>query len=65
MSADSMWRFGPFRLDPINMCLWRDTEILPLRPKPFAVLAYLVAHAGQVVHKDTLLEEVWPEVRRW
>jgi predicted ATPase/class 3 adenylate cyclase len=34
--------------------------LLPLPPKPFAVLAYLVAHAGQVVAKETLLEAVWP-----
>jgi class 3 adenylate cyclase len=34
--------------------------LLPLSPKPLAVLAYLVAHAGQVVAKETLLEAVWP-----
>src|SRR5262249_48756038 len=50
----------PFRLDPITESLWRDEVLLPLPPKPFAVLAYLVAHAGQVVAKETLLEAVWP-----
>ena len=35
--------------------------MLPLPPKPLAVLAYLVARAGQVVTKDELLEAVWPE----
>jgi class 3 adenylate cyclase len=35
--------------------------LLPLPPKPLAVLAYLVAHAGQVVSKETLLEAVWPQ----
>jgi predicted ATPase len=34
---------------------------VPLRPKPFALLAYLVAHAGQVVTKERLFEAVWPE----
>jgi class 3 adenylate cyclase len=48
-------------LDPTTRSLWRDTVLLPLPPKPFAVLAYLVAHAGQVVPKDELLEAVWPE----
>src|SRR5262249_47704537 len=37
-----------------------DEVLLRLPPKPFAVLAYLVAHAGQVVSKETLLEAVWP-----
>jgi DNA-binding winged helix-turn-helix (wHTH) protein len=35
--------------------------LLPLPPKPFAVLAYLVAQAGQVVAKETLLAAVWPD----
>ncbi|MGH8066340.1 MAG: AAA family ATPase, partial [Candidatus Entotheonellia bacterium] len=35
--------------------------MLPLRPKPFAVLRCLVTQAGQLVTKDALLEVVWPE----
>jgi DNA-binding winged helix-turn-helix (wHTH) protein len=35
---------------------------MPFTPKPLAVLAYLVTHAGQVVTKDTLLAAVWLEV---
>jgi pimeloyl-ACP methyl ester carboxylesterase/DNA-binding winged helix-turn-helix (wHTH) protein len=61
MSATHHWCFGPFRLDPTTRSLWRHDVLLPLPPKPFAVLAYLVAHAGQVVAKETLLEAVWPE----
>jgi DNA-binding winged helix-turn-helix (wHTH) protein len=32
-----------------------------LRPKPFAVLVYLVTHHGQVVSKNALTEAVWPD----
>ena len=53
------WRFASFRLDPTTTCLWRDDQLVPLPPKSFAVLAYLVAHAGEVVTKETLLEAVW------
>ena len=60
MPGTRQWCFGPFRLDPSAAILWRDEVVLPLPPKPFAVLAYLVAHAGQVVSKETLLEAVWP-----
>ena len=55
------WCFASFRLDPTTTCLWRDGQLVPLPPKAFAVLAYLVAHAGEVVPKETLLEAVWPE----
>jgi len=48
-------------LDPTSGCLWRDETLVPLRPKPLALLAYLVAHAGQVVTKERLFEAVWPE----
>jgi DNA-binding winged helix-turn-helix (wHTH) protein/tetratricopeptide (TPR) repeat protein len=53
--------FGPFRLDLHDERLWRGREVLPLRPKPLAVLRCLVTHAGQLVTKDALLEAVWPE----
>jgi predicted ATPase/DNA-binding winged helix-turn-helix (wHTH) protein len=61
MSSVHCWSFGAFRLDASTACLWRNAQLLPLPPKPLAVLAYLVARAGQVVTKDELLEAVWPE----
>ena len=33
--------FGPFRLDLRDERLWHGQEVLPLRPKPFAVLRCL------------------------
>lgn len=54
--------FPPFRLDVSNEQLWRDTELLALRPKPFAVLKYLVEHAGQIVTQAELRKAVWEEV---
>jgi predicted ATPase/DNA-binding winged helix-turn-helix (wHTH) protein len=61
MAPTPRWEFGPFSLDPASGCLWRDETLVPLRPKPFALLAYLVAHAGQVVTRARLFEAVWPE----
>jgi predicted ATPase/class 3 adenylate cyclase/DNA-binding winged helix-turn-helix (wHTH) protein len=61
MPGTRQWCFGPFRLDLTTESLWRDEVLLPLPPKPFAVLAYLVVHAGQVVSKETLLDAVWPD----
>ena len=61
-----MKEFPPFRLDPGNQCLWRRTEAgdderLRLTPKAFAVLHYLVEHAGRLVTHAELLDAVWPE----
>src|SRR4029453_6159949 len=55
------WHFGPFRLDLANACLWHAAQSVPLRPKTFEVLVYLVTHAGQLVTKDALFDAVWPE----
>jgi predicted ATPase/DNA-binding winged helix-turn-helix (wHTH) protein len=61
-----MKEFPPFRLDPRSQCLWRRTETadderIRLTPRAFAVLQYLVEHAGRLVTHDELLESVWGE----
>ena len=58
-----MKEFPPFRLDPGNQCLWRRTEAgdeerIRLTPKTFAVLHYLVEHAGRLVTHAELLDAV-------
>lgn len=61
-----MREFPPFRLDSVNECLWRRSECaedqrVPLTPKAYAVLAYLVDRAGRLVSQEELLEAVWPD----
>jgi TolB-like protein/DNA-binding winged helix-turn-helix (wHTH) protein/Flp pilus assembly protein TadD len=56
-----MKSFKTFRLDTVNHLLWRDGERVPIAPKGFDVLAYLVEHAGRVVAQDELLGALWPE----
>lgn len=53
------WTFESYRLDTDDAALWRDQERIVLRPKTFDVLRYLVEHAGELVRKETLLDEVW------
>lgn len=53
--------FGTFRFDESNECLWQSAEAIPLRPKPFAVLKYLIARKGALVTKKQLLNDIWPE----
>jgi TolB-like protein/DNA-binding winged helix-turn-helix (wHTH) protein/Tfp pilus assembly protein PilF len=53
--------FKPFRLDTANHLLWRNGDRVPLAPKAFDVLAYLVEHAGRLVTQDEILEALWSE----
>jgi len=54
--------FGPFRLDGQDERLWRDGQIVPLRPKALAVLRYLLERAPRLVKKRELLDALWPGV---
>ncbi len=56
-----MKEFSPFRLDPVNQCLWRGKQRLLLKPKPFKILQYLVDRAGSLVTQTELLEALWPD----
>jgi DNA-binding response OmpR family regulator len=49
------------RLDPARRTVIRDGRRLPLSPKEFAVLEYLMAAGGRVVPAEELLERVWDE----
>lgn len=60
MRPETSLVFDTFRLDPVNEQLWCGPQLLPLRPKTFAVLRYLVEHAGALVVKEELLQAVWP-----
>jgi len=53
--------FGPFRLDAAKRVLWRAGELVPLPPKALDLLLALVAGRGDVVTKEALLREVWPD----
>jgi DNA-binding winged helix-turn-helix (wHTH) protein len=61
MSPAQEWRFGSFCLDADNACLWHGTQAIALKPKTFAVLHHLVAHAGRLVTKEELFATVWPD----
>ena len=53
------YEFGPFRLDPLERRLQRDSEDLSLTPKAFEILLLLVVNGGHVLRKHEFLETVW------
>jgi TolB-like protein/DNA-binding winged helix-turn-helix (wHTH) protein/Flp pilus assembly protein TadD len=57
-----IYEFGGFRLDTAKHLLLKGSdEIVPLMPKAFDTLHYLVLHHGKVVEKDELMREIWAD----
>jgi DNA-binding response OmpR family regulator len=50
---------GDLRLDTSARRCWRSDEAIDLAAREFAVLEYLVRHAGEAVSKRSILEHVW------
>ena len=55
----SPYRFGSFILDVRERRLLRRGSPVPLTPKVFDTLAYLVERHGHLVGKEELLEAIW------
>jgi DNA-binding winged helix-turn-helix (wHTH) protein/tetratricopeptide (TPR) repeat protein len=58
----TLLHFDRFRLDRANQQLEDAAGPIRLSPKAFAVLKALIARPGQLVLKDQLLDEVWPDI---
>jgi two-component system alkaline phosphatase synthesis response regulator PhoP len=50
---------GRVQVDLAGHRVLRDGQPLPIKPKAFELLAFLVRHPGQVFSRDQLLENVW------
>src|SRR6187431_1351447 len=50
---------GRVQADLAGHRLLRDGHALPVKPKAFELLAFLIRHPGQVFTRDQLLEHVW------
>ncbi len=50
---------GRVHVDLAGHRILRDGEAVPLKPKAFELLAFLLGHQGQVFTRDQLLERVW------
>lgn len=54
------WRFGRAEFDERSFDLSVDGRVVQIEPKPLRLLQHLLAHAGEVIHKDALVRAVWP-----
>jgi two-component system OmpR family response regulator len=50
---------GDLRVDLLSRKVVRGDRVITLQPREFKLLEYLMRHAGQVVTRTMLLENVW------
>ena len=55
------YEFATYRVDVAQRVLTRSGESIPLPPKATEVLLILLDKAGQLVEKDLLLNQIWPD----
>jgi two-component system OmpR family response regulator len=58
-SEDTVYRAGELELDRLSHRVTRGKQEISLQPREFRLLEYLMKHAGQVVTRTMLLENVW------
>ena len=56
---ETVYRVGDLELDRLSHKVTRGGEEIVLQPREFRLLEYLMKHAGQVVTRTMLLENVW------
>ncbi|MEZ5764258.1 MAG: response regulator transcription factor [Xanthobacteraceae bacterium] len=58
-AEETTYRIGNLELDRLSHRVIRGGEEIVLQPREFRLLEYLMKHAGQVVTRTMLLENVW------
>jgi DNA-binding winged helix-turn-helix (wHTH) protein/tetratricopeptide (TPR) repeat protein len=60
-SNNLCYEFGPFKLNVAQRTLTRDGNVISLPPKATDILLVLLQNPGELVHKEYLMKEVWPD----
>jgi two-component system OmpR family response regulator len=59
MGPETVLSVGDLRLDTLSRMVTRGGKPIPLQPREFRLLEFMLRHAGQVVTRTMLLENVW------
>jgi DNA-binding winged helix-turn-helix (wHTH) protein/TolB-like protein/Tfp pilus assembly protein PilF len=57
----NLYQFGPFELDPAERLLFFNGRAVPVTPKAFDMLVFLVERSGHLCQKDELMKALWPD----
>ena len=56
-----VYEFGVFRIEADKRLLSHDGIAVPLTPKVFDTLLYLIEHRGEVLETEALMRAIWPD----
>ncbi|MCB1811391.1 MAG: winged helix-turn-helix transcriptional regulator, partial [Candidatus Competibacteraceae bacterium] len=62
MNAMTYTDTNDYSLDCDNELLLHGRQEIQLRPKLFALLAYMIKHPNRLLTREELLTQVWPDV---
>jgi DNA-binding winged helix-turn-helix (wHTH) protein len=57
------YSFEGFELDDTKLRLDRDGRSVAIQPRPLALLTHLVRHRDRLVHRQEVLDALWPGLR--
>src|SRR5687768_3588518 len=58
---NGIYEFDQFKLDTGKLMLYRKNEEITLPPKVVKTLAVLVENGHEILSKEDLIEQVWPD----
>ena len=57
-----MIEFPPYRMDLNEQLLWRNRQVVTLRPKTWKLLRFFAEHPQVLIPKDQVVSEVWGSI---
>ena len=61
LAVKPIYQFGVFQLSVTDRQLKRGETSIPLTPKLFDLLIFLLENHGRAISKDELLSKIWPD----
>jgi eukaryotic-like serine/threonine-protein kinase len=61
MTHPAVLRFGAFELDARSGELRKHADLVKLSPQPIKLLSLLAQHSGEVVSRDDIRRQLWPD----
>ena len=59
--VQKIYEFEDFRFDAEHLMLYRRGESIPLAPKAAETLLVFIERRGQILSKEKLIEQIWPD----